>query len=238
VKLPGVKLKMCNKNYQYVNLATSRTIILFKSTEYETLVHLITTNLYRPHYRSIANASEITVEYLCKNCTQVSLARGWGTNPSSISGTISAILVALDDVLLDSPAVEDLAPARHYVLDGMLLCCGSCRKNTTLYAGQHSVTGDINVQVLVNHDGRILYLSDSTVGAMHYKHATSEAGIFDHLTVENMTSRSRMYQHEARNVGQMLRNLRKLAKVYLQCNRALVRIRHIVERAIGNMNAA
>ena len=134
--------------------------------------------------------------------------------------------------------MEDLAPARHYVLDGMLLCCGSCRKNTTLYAGQHSVTGDINVQVLVNHDGRILYLSDSTVGAMHYKHATSEAGIFDHLTVENMTSRSRMYQHEARNVGQMLRNLRKLAKVYLQCNRALVRIRHIVERAIGNMNAA
>ena len=77
--------------------------------------------------------------------------------------------------------MEDLVSAGRYVLDGTLLCCGSCRKDATLYAGQHSVTGDISVQVLVNHDGWILYLSDSMVGSMHYKCATSEEGVCDHL---------------------------------------------------------
>jgi len=71
---------------------------------------------------------------------------------------------------------------------------------------------------------------------MHYKCATSEEGVCDHLM-------ERIWQVDlgctgtgCTTPGKCSHSLRKLAKVYRQCNRTLGWIRHIVEWAIGNMN--
>jgi transposase len=176
----------------------------------------------------------VTLTYLRRNRVQQEIAETFGTSQSTISRATTTITALLAAVLTDwIPVAEDLDPVGSYVLDGSLLPCWSWEDNPELYSGKHKTTG-LNVQVLCDLDGRIVWISDPVDGRDHDMTALAASGLLDGLDPQKVIA-DKGYQGSGaitpikKPIGGELSHA---DKTY---NTQVNRIRYVVERAIANL---
>lgn len=122
-------------------------------------------------------------------------AEGYHVSQPTISRAITTIINALAATLEPLPAVKDLDPDGHYLLDGTLLPCyghepstvpeGKPSYYTNLYSSKHHTTGH-NLQVLTDQNGHIVYFSPVPPGCTHDATAIQATGVLEHLNSEHV----------------------------------------------------
>lgn len=110
----------------------------------------------------------VTLAYLRKNRTQAELGQTYGTSQPTVSRQIAAVTPLIEQALAGFvPTADDvLVPNQTYVVDGTLLTCWSWREHPRLYSGKHKTTG-LNVQVVTNLCGTVVWVSDPQDGCRH-----------------------------------------------------------------------
>jgi hypothetical protein len=176
----------------------------------------------------------VTLTYLRRNRVQQELAETFGTSQSTISRATTSITPLIAIALTAwIPVAENLDPTGSYVLDGSLLPCWSWAANPELYSGKHKTTG-VNVQVLCDLDGRIMWISDPSDGRDHDMTALAASGILDRLDPRKIVADkgyqgTEMITPVKKPIG---RQLSDADKTY---NTQVNQVRYVIERAIANL---
>lgn len=135
--------------------------------------------LGRPRALGLFKAVVVTLCYLRRNRVQQELGELFDVSQSTISRTVAAYTVLLDELLAEGvPTVEDLNPHAQLIIDGTLLPCWSWAEHPELWSGKHRTTG-LNVQVACTLSGQLAWVSDPTPGKTHDAKALRESGILD-----------------------------------------------------------
>lgn len=181
-------------------------------------------------YRAVV----LTLSFVRRARVQQELAENFGVSQSTVSRVITRLTPVLGAVLEDwVPVVEELDPDRPLILDGTLVPCWSWDQHPQLFSGKHRTTG-VNLQVLCDLSGSLVWVSDPVAGRTHDVAAVRESGLLEHL-------------HPSRVLGDkgyiglgMLTPIRKpahreLVKSEKEYNRSINQIRYVVERTIANL---
>jgi hypothetical protein len=175
----------------------------------------------------------VTLTYLRRNRAQAEIAEAHDVSQSTISRAITALTPVLSCVLTDFATVaEDLDPREHYIVDGTLLPCWSWSGHRELYSGKHRTTG-MNVQVVCDVYGRLVWISDPVDGCRHDSAALKLSGVLDTLDPGN-------WMGDKGYIGaDMITPIRKppyrdLLDWEKEFNTAVNRIRYMIEREIAN----
>ena len=132
-----------------------------------------------------------------------------------------------------APTADDLSPQRQLIIDGTLLPCWSWATEPGLYSGKHKTTG-MNVQVACTLDGEIARISDAIPGSRHDMYCIGESRVLSEID-------PRSWIADKGYIGSgMITPIRKPAHRDLldwekEFNKAVNRIRYVVERAIANL---
>jgi hypothetical protein len=125
----------------------------------------------------------LVVAYLRKGETYTDLACGFRIGTSTVYRYLReaiALLAALAPTL--DQAVEVAAGKAHVILDGTLLRIDRVGmvsgRDRAFYSGKHKCHG-VNVQVIADPVGRLVWISPALPGARHDIGAAREHGIFD-----------------------------------------------------------
>ena len=129
----------------------------------------------------------LVVAYLRKGETYADLACGFRIGTSTVYrylreaiGLLAAMAPTLDQ------AIEVAASKAYVILDGTLLRIDrvgmTCGYDRGFYSGKHKCHG-VNVQVIADPAGRLVWISPVLPGARHDMGAAREHGIIDALTV-------------------------------------------------------
>lgn len=176
----------------------------------------------------------VTMTYLRRNRVQQELAETFGTSQPTISRATTTITPLIAAVLTDwIPVAEDLDPAGSYVLDGSLLPCWSWAEHPELFSGKHKTTG-LNVQVLCDLDGRIVWISDPADGRDHDMTALAASGLLDSLDPRKIVA-DKGYQGSTAITPVKKPKGGELSDADKTYNAQVNRIRYVVERAIANL---
>lgn len=165
---------------------------------------------------------------------QQELAEYFGVSQPTISRAITGLTPALGQVLEDwVPVVENLETSSALVVDGTLAPCWSWTAHPELFSGKHRTTG-VNLQVVCDLAGDLLWVSDPVEGRAHDVRALREAGVLEHLDPGQVIG-DKGYLGCA-----MITPIKKPAGGHLldwqkEFNRDVNRIRYVVERAIANL---
>jgi DDE superfamily endonuclease/Helix-turn-helix of DDE superfamily endonuclease len=180
-------------------------------------------------YKSVV----VTLSYMRRNRVQAELAESYGISQPTVSRAISAIMPLLEKGLAGvAPTADDIGPKCQLIVDGTLLPCWSWASEPGLYSGKHKTTG-MNVQVACTLDGEIAWISDPVAGSRHDMYCIGESGILSEVAAQAWIA-------DKGYIGSgMITPVRKPAYRDLldwekEFNRAVNRIRYVVERAIAN----
>jgi hypothetical protein len=133
----------------------------------------------------------LVVAHLRKGETYTDLALGFGIGTTTV---FRYIREALDVLAALAPTLEqaiDVARRKAFViLDGTLLridrVAMSSGRDRPYYSGKHKAHG-VNVQVLADPAGRLIWASPALPGARHDMGAATEHGILDVLTAADVS---------------------------------------------------
>lgn len=202
----------------------------------ETILHVAAEsgNADWPPCLGLYDSVVVTLSYMRRNRVQAELAESYGISQPTVSRAISAITPLMEKALAGiAPTADDLSPQRQLIIDGTLLPCWSWATEPGLYSGKHKTTG-MNVQVACTLDGEIAWISDAIPGSRHDMYCTGESRVFSEID-------PRSWIADKGYIGSgMITPIRKPAHRDLldwekEFNKAVNRIRYVVERAIANL---
>ena len=130
---------------------------------------------------SVGRQALLVLAHLRNGTTYAQLAAGFGIGTSTVYRYISEavdLLAALAPTL--DKAVQAASTKAYVLLDGTLLPIDRIAADRPYYSGKHKRHG-MNVQVIADPFGRLLWASPALPGAVHDVRAAREHGIIDAL---------------------------------------------------------
>lgn len=195
---------------------------------------LITKNTGRRPALGLFRAVTVTLCFLRRNRVQQELAEHFGVSQPTISRAIGRLAPLLGQVLTEwVPTVEDLDPTRPLILDGTLAPCWSWGQHPELFSGKHRATG-VNLQVVCDLDGTLIWVSDPVEGRAHDVRAIRESGLLEHLDPSQVLG-DKGYVGLGMPTPLKKPLHRDLVESEKEFNRTVNRIRYVVERCIANL---
>ncbi|MEU0163280.1 transposase family protein [Streptomyces sp. NPDC006261] len=135
---------------------------------------------------SVGRQALLTLAHLRVGHTYAQLATGFGVGTTTAYRYVTQavdLLAALAPSLAD--AVRTASMKAYLILDGTLLPIDRIAADRPFYSGKHRKHG-MNVQVLADPFGRLLWASSALPGAVHDIRAAREHGIIDALAEASM----------------------------------------------------
>ena len=162
---------------------------------------------------------------------QIGVATAW----RYVQEAIALLTVAADD--LDT-AMARIRPLAYAILDGTLIPIDRVADQKPYYSGKHKRHG-VNVQVIADPAGRLIWASPALPGSAHDLTAARTHGIIEALTRQKvMTFADKGYQGARGSVRTPFKRRRyrpKLSHRQKAVNRAHAKIRARGERAIATL---
>ena len=175
----------------------------------------------------------VALTYLRRNRVQAEIGEAFGVSQPTISRAVQALTVVLGRVLAEYvPVAQDLDLRSQYIVDGTLLPCWSWADHQELYSGKHKTTG-LNVQVVCDLKGRLVWISDPVDGRRHDSAALAISGVLDGADPKD-------WMGDKGYVGAgMITPIKKPAHRKLldwekEFNKAVNKIRYQIEQVIAN----
>jgi len=172
--------------------------------------------------------------YLRRNRVQAEIGEYFGVSQSTVSRAITGLTPVLAKVLAERvPVAEDLDLRQQHIIDGTMLPCWSWAGHPELYSGKHKTTG-LNVQVVCDLSGRLVWVSDPVDGARHDIAAVRLSGVLDADHPDPwIADKGYLGSDTIRPIRKpVFRDLLDWEKKF---NTAVNRIRYKIERAIANL---
>jgi hypothetical protein len=146
------------------------------------------------------------------------------------------LLAALAPTLAE--AVRAASMKAYLILDGTLLPIDRIAADRPFYSGKHKKHG-MNVQVIADPKGRLLWASPALVGAVHDVRAAREHGIIDALTEAGINCwADKGYQGAGGTVRLPYRGRwDSLSAGQQAVNRSHAKVRALVEQAIATLKS-
>ncbi|MEO3749012.1 transposase family protein [Plantactinospora sp. B5E13] len=181
----------------------------------------------------------LALAHLRNGDTYTRLAAGFAV------GVATAWRYVREAIMLIAAAAEDLTTAMrrirrlaYVILDGTLIPIDRVADQKPYYSGKHKRHG-VNVQVIADPAGRLVWASPALPGSAHDLTAARVHGIIDKLTsADVMTFADKGYQGARGSVRTPFKRRRfrpKLSRRQKAVNRAHARIRARGERAIATL---
>ncbi len=162
---------------------------------------------------------------------QIGVATAW----RYVQEAIALLSAAADD--LDT-AMKRICQLAHVILDGTLIAIDRVAEQKPYYSGKHKRHG-VNVQVIADAVGRLVWASPALPGAVHDLTAARAHGIIDALSsADVMTFADKGYQGARGSVRTPFKRRRfrpQLSRRQKAVNRAHAKIRARGERAIATL---
>ncbi len=171
--------------------------------------------------------------------TYTRLAAGFGVGTSTawryVREPVDLLAALADDV---TTGIARAAALAYAILDGTLIPIDRVADQKPYYSGKHKRHG-VNVQVIADPAGRLIWASPALPGAVHDLTAARDLGIIDGLTNrEVMTFADKGYQGAGGSVRTPFKRHRhrpRLSRRQKAVNRDHARIRALGERAVATL---
>jgi DDE superfamily endonuclease/Helix-turn-helix of DDE superfamily endonuclease len=187
-----------------------------------------------PPILGLYRAVVATLTYLRRNRVQAEIGEWLGVSQPTISRAITALTPIIGQVLADYvTTAEDLDGRTQYIVDGTLLPCWSWASEPQLYSGKHRTTG-LNVQVVCDLSGRLVWISDPVKGHRHDTAALAKSNALETLDRSNWVA-DRGYIGNGMITPIRKPPFRNLIDWEKEFNTAVNKIRYQIERAIANL---
>ena len=175
----------------------------------------------------------ITLTYLRRNRVQAELGEAHGVSQPTISRAITAVTPQLAEVVREfTPTADELDPRTTYIVDGSLLPCWSWHFCPGLYSGKHKTTG-MNVQVMCDLDGNLVWISDPIDGRRHDSYCLNESGVLTLLDPAKLLGDKGYVGNDMLTPIKKPKH-RKLLAWETEFNTQINKIRYMIERTIAN----
>lgn len=181
----------------------------------------------------------LTLAHLRNGQPYAQLAAGFGIGTTTAYRYISEaveLLAALAPTLAE--AVRAASTKAYLLLDGTLLPIDRIAADRPFYSGKHKKHG-MNVQVIADPKGRLLWASPALAGAVHDVRAAREHGIIDALAEAGITCWADKGYQGAGGTARLPHRGRweKLSAGQQAVNRSHAKVRALVEQAIATLNS-
>ncbi|MDW5326771.1 transposase family protein [Plantactinospora sp. KLBMP9567] len=181
----------------------------------------------------------LVLAHLCNGDTYARLAAGFAIGTTTawryMQEAIDLLTVIADD--LDA-CVGRAARLAYAILDGTLIPIDRVADQRPYYSGKHRRHG-VNVQVVADPAGRLVWASPALPGAAHDLTAARTTGLIDALTCRNViTFADKGYQGAGGTVRTPFKRHRhrpQLSRRQKTINRSHARIRALGERAVATL---
>ncbi len=195
----------------------------------------------RSHWRRLNPGQQalLALAHLRNGDPFTRLAAGFGVGTTTawryVREAVDLLAVAADDLAATMAWIRRLAYA---ILDGTLIPIDRVADQKPYYSGKHKRHG-VNVQVIADPAGRLVWASPALPGAVHDLTAARTHNIVDALTrAEVLTFADRGYQGAGGSVRTPFKRHRRrqrLSRREKAVNRSHARIRALGERAIATL---
>ena len=188
---------------------------------------------------SVGRQALLTLAHLRMGHTYAQLAAGFGVGTTTAYRYVTEaveLLAAFAPSLAD--AVRTASAKAFVILDGTLLPIDRIAADRPFYSGKHKKHG-MNVQVLADPFGRLLWASPALPGAVHDVRAAREHGIIDALAEVGIKCwADKGYRGAGGTVRVPCRGRwETLSTGQKAVNRSHAKIRALVEQAIATLKA-
>jgi hypothetical protein len=181
----------------------------------------------------------LVLAHLRNGDTYSRLAVGFGVGTATawryVREAVDLLAAAADDLTAAAARTARLAYA---ILDGTLIPIDRVADQKRYYSGKHKRHG-MNVQVIADPAGRLVWASAALPGAVHDLSAARDLGIIDALAGVNvLTFADKAYQGAGGSVRTPFKRHRhrpRLSRRQKSVNRDHARIRAIGERAVATL---
>jgi hypothetical protein len=181
----------------------------------------------------------LVLAHLRNGDTYARLAAGFGVGITTawryVREAVDLLAGLADDVHAAAGRAARLA---YTILDGTLIPIDRVAQQKPYYSGKHKRHG-VNVQVLADAAGRLVWASPALPGATHDLTAARDLGVIDALTSANvMVFADKAYQGAGGTVRTPFKRHPQrppLSRRQKQVNRAHARIRALGERAVSTL---
>jgi hypothetical protein len=181
----------------------------------------------------------LVLAHLRNGDTLARLAAGFGVGVSTVWRYLREgvdLLAAAADSL--EQVMARVAALAYAILDGTLIAIDRVAVDRPYYSGKHKRHG-VNVQVLADAAGRLIWASPALPGATHDLTAARDHGLIDALSSANvMTFADKGYQGAGGSVRTPFKRHKQrppLSQRQKEVNRAHARIRALGERAVATL---
>jgi hypothetical protein len=181
----------------------------------------------------------LVLAHLRNGDTYLRLAAGFGVGTTTAWRYVREavdLLAAQTDQL--KAAIARAAALAYAILDGTLIPIDRVRDQKPYYSGKHKRHG-VNVQVIADPAGRLVWASPALPGAVHDLTAARTLGIIDGLNSANvMTFADKGYQGAGGSIRTPFKRHRhrpRLSRRQKAVNRDHARIRALGERAVATL---
>ncbi|MGQ5640945.1 MULTISPECIES: IS5 family transposase [unclassified Streptomyces] len=181
----------------------------------------------------------LTLAHLRNGQPYAQLAAGFGIGTTTAYRYITEavnLLAALAPTLAE--AVQAASTKAYVILDGTLLPIDRITADRPFYSGKHKKHG-MNVQVIADPMGRLMWASPALAGAVHDVRAAREHGIIEALAEADITCwADKGYQGAGGTVRLPYRGRWDSLSIGQQAvNRSHAKIRALVEQAIATLKS-
>ncbi|PJE95720.1 IS5/IS1182 family transposase [Streptomyces carminius] len=181
----------------------------------------------------------LTLAHLRNDHPYAQLAAGFGIGTTTVYRYITEAVDLLTALAPTLAEVARTASTKAFVLlDGTLLPIDRIAADRPFYSGEHKKHG-MNVQILADPSGRLLWASPTLPGAVHDVRAAREHGIIDALTEAGITCWA---DKGYRGVGGTVRSpcrgrWEPLPTGQQAANRSHAKIRALIEQAVATLKS-
>ncbi|WP_330282259.1 IS5 family transposase [Streptomyces sp. NBC_00588] len=181
----------------------------------------------------------LTLAHLRNGQPYAQLAAGFGVGTTTVYRYVNEaveLLAALAPTLAE--AVRAASMKAFVILDGTLLSIDRIAADRPFYSGKHKKHG-MNVQVIADPKGRLLWASPALAGAVHDVRAAREHGIIDALAEAGINCWADTgYQGAGGTVRLPYRGRwDRLSAGQQAVNRSHAKVRALVEQAIATLKS-
>lgn len=177
----------------------------------------------------------LVLAHLRKGDTYAQLAAGFGIGTATAYRYIREAIEVLSVLAPTLQQAMDEARRKAFlILDGTLLPIDRIAADRPYYSGKHKRHG-MNVQLIADPHGKLLWASPALPGATHDLTAARTHGIVEALSTTGLTTwADRAYQAAGRNIRVPIRG-RKLKRWQRHHNTTHAKIRCVGEQAVATL---